>query len=63
MPEQMAAAYLGLSVSRFQAVVAPEVEPITVSQRVRIWVREDLDEWLDRKRGRVPGSAGYNPWD
>ena len=63
MPEPLAAAYLGLSVSRFQACVASEVTPINITARLRIWVREDLDAWLDRRAGRMPGSPGFNPWD
>ena len=63
MPEQLAAAYVGLSVSRFQACVVPEVAGIQITERIRIWVKDDLDDWLDRLSGRVPSSGGINPWD
>ncbi len=63
MPEHLAAAYTGLSVSRFRIAVEPEVAGIQITERVRIWVKEDLDAWLDRRSGRVPSSSGVNPWD
>ena len=63
MPEPLAAAYTGLSISRFRAAVEPEVAGIQITKRVRIWIKDDLDAWLDRRAGRVSTFGGVNPWD
>jgi len=53
MPPEMAAAYVGLSAASLQdsakAGDAPAPVRLTASQKV--WLREDLDRWLDWKAG------------
>ncbi len=61
--EAWAAAYLSLSTSTFRARVVPEVPPISLSTRRQGWRRSDLDAWIARQAGEVPGSDLHNPWD
>lgn len=63
MNKRVACAYLGLSKSRFEAEVEPAVVSIKLTARVCIWVRDDLDAWLDRRRNTVSVSGSENPWD
>ncbi len=60
MGEDLAAAYVALSPAtlrrRVQANDAPT--PIQLTEGRRVWLREDLDAWLDRKAGRVSASQG-----
>ncbi|CAM2754926.1 hypothetical protein CFR75_06270 [Komagataeibacter xylinus] len=50
---EQAALYVGLSVSTFLAQVAPQVPPVKLTVRRQIWLREDLDRWLDVRAGRT----------
>jgi predicted DNA-binding transcriptional regulator AlpA len=66
--EDMAAAYVGLSVSTIRAERAagrfPDPVPLTAGRHV--YLREDLDSYLDTKAGRTaPSMNGQetNPWD
>ncbi len=36
--------------------------PVKVSPRRKIWLREELDAWLDRMAGKDPASQG-SIWD
>ena len=54
---EQAALYVGLSTSTFLAQVAPAVPPVKLTVRRQVWLREDLDRWLDMRAGRA-GSAG-----
>lgn len=62
-----AALYVGVSPSAWRELVrrgeAPS--PIYLSDRIPVWLREDLDRWLDRRAGRAATSPGLanNPWD
>lgn len=56
----LAAAYVGLSESSFQRHCA--VAPVQITPGVKVWLREDLDRWLDGLAGRMAGSAEVNPW-
>lgn len=51
--EELAAAYVGLGASTFRAQVdageAPK--PVRLTARRQVWLRDDLDRWLDRKAG------------
>ncbi len=53
--EEFAAEYVGLSVSTWRAECkagrAPKPVHITVGRQV--WLRDDLDRWLDAKAGRT----------
>jgi len=52
-----AAAYLGISASKFVAgVKAGRYPPAERDGRKRLWHRRDLDEWLETRR---PGGADY----
>lgn len=58
MSVELAAAYVGLSPSAFRAQVdrpgSTAPQPIPLTQGRRVWLREDLDAWLDRAAGRAP---------
>jgi predicted DNA-binding transcriptional regulator AlpA len=60
--EEWAALYCGMSPTLFRERVVPEVPPVRLSPGRIAWLREDLDDWLDRRAGRAPAS-GDNPWD
>ncbi len=58
--EELAAAYVGLSATLMRTERAagrfPAPVPLTAGRQV--WVRDDLDAWLDQKAGRaVLGTA------
>ena len=65
LSEGLAAAYVGLSQSQFRKFVDQEnaPQPVPFPCKRVIWLREDLDAWLDRLAGRTPASAAINPWD
>ncbi|KAA5609133.1 hypothetical protein F1189_25850 [Rhodovastum atsumiense] len=64
LSEDLAAAYVGLSSSTFRREVGAGRAPASVrlTPGRQVWLREDLDAWLDRLAGRAPASAGTNPW-
>ena len=53
MKVEIAAAYIGLSISTFLSLVAGGRAPwpTWITPGRKIWLREDLDLWLDRMRG------------
>lgn len=61
MREEDAAYYVGVSPSTFRAQVKPEVPPVPLTQGRQVWLREDLDAYLDRKAGR-DATLRENPW-
>jgi predicted DNA-binding transcriptional regulator AlpA len=62
---ELAALYVGVSESwwllEVKAGRAPS--PVYLSPRIPVWLREDLDAWLDDRAGRVAASPAANPWD
>jgi predicted DNA-binding transcriptional regulator AlpA len=64
---QLAALYVGVHPSTWVAMVkrneAPA--PVYLTGRIPVWLREDLDRWLDRRTGRAATYHGFanNPWD
>lgn len=63
--EPLAAAYVGLSEASFRrfcnAGQAPK--PVPFPGRRVVWLREDLDAWLDSLAGRTSALAEVNEWD
>ncbi len=59
---ELAAAYVGLSPSTFRAQVdrsgSTAPQPIALTAGRRVWLKEDLDAWLDRAAGRGTTAAG-----
>ena len=63
--EELAAAYVGLSVGTFRAQVAAGEAPdaIRLTAGRKVWLRDDLDRYLDRKAGHVAvAGEAVNPW-
>ena len=54
LPETLAAAYVGLSVNTFRRY-GPQ--PVWLTKGRKVWLREELDRWLDQKAGRVSDSS------
>ncbi len=58
LPEEQAAYYVGLSASTFRREVgaghAPA--PVRLTAGRQVWLRDQLDAWLDQKAGRVVAS-------
>jgi predicted DNA-binding transcriptional regulator AlpA len=66
LSKPLAAQYVGLSVSTFCKHVrrgeAPR--PVRFPGKRVVWLRDDLDKWLDRLAGKVNLSGQTtNPWD
>ena len=55
---EWAAAYVGLTPSSVREAMARRdfPEPIRVWGKRIVWLREDLDAYLDRKAGRAPAT-------
>lgn len=55
MREALAADYVGLSFSTFRREWSEgrAPTPVHLTPGRQVWLREDLDQWLDRKAGRL----------
>lgn len=61
MPAEAAAEYCGIGAGTLHTY-GPK--PVTIGQKRKVWLREDLDAWLDRLAGKKPASGEEpNPWD
>ncbi len=60
---ELAAAYVGLSVTSFRQMVMPSVPPVYLTEKRIAWLREDLDRWLDSRAGRASQAIRQNSWD
>lgn len=63
MREDRAAAYLDVSAMFFRARIAPGIRSVRPSGRVVLYLRRDLDRWLDRMAGTAPASEDDRSWD
>lgn len=63
MRRELAALYLGVSVSVFDVEVAAArlPRPVRVTRGIWAWDRQDLDQWIDDRK--VAEGIGANPWD
>lgn len=68
----MAAAYVGLSETVFRQEVAKDarLQPTWITRGRQIWLKDQLDTWLDAKAGLTPqskpaeGETGWGKtWD
>ena len=59
MRAKRAASYLDVSATWFMKHIAPALSPIRPSRAVVLYLRRDLDEWLDRQAGG--GQAYLDP--
>lgn len=59
MREELAAEYVGLSVSSIRVARTRRdfPEPVTLTPGRIVYLREDLDAYLDRKAGRVAAAG------
>lgn len=59
-----AARYVGVSESWWLGEVRAGRAPqgVRLGRAIVVWLREDLDAWVDRQAGRVPASEVVNPW-
>jgi len=62
LPAPEAAYYLGLGVTSFRAHVAPVVPAVRLTPGRLVWLREDLDAWIDRQRGTMQASEDIDPF-
>jgi predicted DNA-binding transcriptional regulator AlpA len=62
---EFAALYVGVSESWWLAAVKAGDAPAAVylTPRLPVWLREDLDAWLDARAGRNSPSKHANPLD
>lgn len=63
MREPLAAEYVGLSFSTFRRewTESRAPGPVLLTRGRQVWLREDLDRWLDRKAGRLDDSSPPQP--
>jgi len=61
----VAASYVGVSESTFRKLVekGSMPTPIDISEGRRVWLREEIDERLDRIRNGRSGSRKLKSWD
>ncbi|MDB5314931.1 MAG: hypothetical protein JWO24_775 [Rhodospirillales bacterium] len=53
LSDQLAASYVSLGVTTFcDAMTQARVAPVWLTKGRRVWLREDLDRWLDGLAGR-----------
>jgi predicted DNA-binding transcriptional regulator AlpA len=52
LQEREAAYYVGLSTTTFRQAVVPACPAIRLTTGRVAWLREDLDAWLDARRGK-----------
>jgi hypothetical protein len=62
MRADRAAAYLDVSPTYFREHIAPAVPAIRPTPRVILYLRRDLDAWLDRHSPGSAASEEVNPW-
>ncbi len=62
--EELAAAYIGLSVTAFRTEVASKraPQPFWLTRGRKAWLKDALDEYLDRLAGRTSPAAQDDPW-
>ncbi|MGS0647987.1 helix-turn-helix transcriptional regulator [Komagataeibacter melomenusus] len=60
---EQAATYVGLSATTFLAQVAPDVPPVRLTVKRKVWLRDDLDRWLDARAGRAPSAGASRSQD
>lgn len=64
--EEQAAHYVGLSVSSFRSYVVADVPPVKITPGRNIWLRDQLDAWLNRRAGIAPATSAaskYNDYE
>lgn len=59
MRAEVAAAYTGVSVSTLERE-GPEA--VFLTPGTKVWLREDLDDWLDRRAGKARTSGSPDDW-
>jgi hypothetical protein len=69
MCEDLAAAYVGLSVTTIRKFRAANDFPAPIRPRLNgapikkpLYLREQLDAWLDQQAGAATASQGGDPW-
>lgn len=62
---ELAAAYLGLSPSLFDAAVKEGVlpRPVPLVGTVKAWHRAELEAWAEDRRALAANENDANPWD
>ena len=64
MREKVAAYYVGMSPATLRrAMESGEIARVTLMPGIKVYLRDDLDAWLDRKAGRSPASGGLTGWE
>lgn len=51
MPISLAARYVGLSETTFRNSVARTVRPVYLTPRRPVWLKDQLDTWIDERAG------------
>ncbi|MFT8541402.1 helix-turn-helix transcriptional regulator [Acetobacter sp.] len=53
LPISSAAQYVGLSETAFRSTVAPSVRPVYLTPRRPVWLKDQLDKWIDARAGII----------
>lgn len=51
MPISLAARYVGLSETTFRNSVGRTVRPVYLTPRRPVWLKDQLDKWIDERAG------------
>jgi predicted DNA-binding transcriptional regulator AlpA len=60
MPLPLAAEYCGVGASTLSG---NGPKPVRIGQKRKVWLREELDAWLDDLAGKGVASSGVSLWD
>jgi predicted DNA-binding transcriptional regulator AlpA len=64
MKEQLAAYYVGLAATTFRKEVTEDraPKPIRLTGGRQVWLKDDLDKWLDQAAGKKPSPTEPDEW-
>lgn len=63
LPARDAARYVGISETAFRTVVAKSVRPVYMSPKRPVWLRDQLDEWINQRAGIETSSTSDDLMD
>ena len=62
MRAERAAAYLDVSKTYFLAKIAPAIGHVRLGPGLVLYLKRDMDAWLDQQAGPAAPSMEDNPW-
>ncbi|MBB4268196.1 helix-turn-helix transcriptional regulator [Roseospira visakhapatnamensis] len=61
---EQAAAYVSLSETAFLTAMKEDEapQPVWLTPRRKVWLRADLEKWVDVKAGKIPNTGSAQEW-